>query len=84
MNSQLKTLIKATSTPLSSIFGSRFLIIVPILAGLRFLLHDAVLRGGEREQVNRPAGRHVGSRGSARLYHGLRGARELMRAGQKH
>jgi hypothetical protein len=33
MNSQLKTLVKATSTPLSSIFGSGFLIIVPILAG---------------------------------------------------
>jgi hypothetical protein len=29
----LKTLIKATSTPLASIFGSGFLVIVPILAG---------------------------------------------------
>ncbi len=33
MNSQVKTLIKATSTPLASIFGSGFLVIVPILAG---------------------------------------------------
>ena len=33
MTSKLRTLIDATTTPLSSIFGSGFLIIVPILAG---------------------------------------------------
>ena len=33
MTSNLKTLMKATGVPLSSIFGSGFLIIVPILAG---------------------------------------------------
>jgi hypothetical protein len=33
MTSQVKTLVKATSTPLASIFGSGFLVIVPILAG---------------------------------------------------
>lgn len=33
MTAQIKTLMNATSTPLSSIFGSGFLIIVPILAG---------------------------------------------------
>ena len=33
MKSQLKTLVEATSTPLASIFGSGFLVIVPILAG---------------------------------------------------
>lgn len=33
MKSGLKTLINATSTPLASIFGSGFLVIVPILAG---------------------------------------------------
>ncbi len=31
--SRLKTLLEATSTPLASIFGSGFLVIVPILAG---------------------------------------------------
>ena len=33
MSDNLRTLINATTTPLSSIFGSGFLIIVPILAG---------------------------------------------------
>ena len=33
MTSNLKTLMKATGVTLSSIFGSGFLIIVPILAG---------------------------------------------------
>ncbi|MDF1861734.1 MAG: hypothetical protein P1U87_16065 [Verrucomicrobiales bacterium] len=33
MKKELRTLIDATSTPLSSIFGSGFLVIVPILAG---------------------------------------------------
>jgi hypothetical protein len=34
VKSNVKTLIQATSTPLASIFGSGFLIIVPILAGV--------------------------------------------------
>jgi hypothetical protein len=34
LKSNAKTLIQATSTPLASIFGSGFLIIVPILAGV--------------------------------------------------
>jgi hypothetical protein len=34
LKSNVKTLIEATSTPLASIFGSGFLIIVPILAGV--------------------------------------------------
>ena len=34
MKSPTKTLMRATSTPLASIFGSGFLIIVPILAGV--------------------------------------------------
>lgn len=33
MNNRFRTLIEAISTPLSSIFGSGFLVIVPILAG---------------------------------------------------
>ncbi len=33
MTSNVKKLMKATGVPLSSIFGSGFLIIVPILAG---------------------------------------------------
>ncbi len=33
MTSNLRNLINATTTPLSSIFGSGFLVIVPILAG---------------------------------------------------
>jgi hypothetical protein len=32
----VKPLVDATSTPLASIFGSGFLIIVPILAGLDY------------------------------------------------
>ena len=33
MKKEFQTLVDATSTPLASIFGSRFLVIVPILAG---------------------------------------------------
>ena len=33
MTTRIKTLVEATSTPLASIFGSGFLVIVPILAG---------------------------------------------------
>ena len=33
MNEKMKKMVEATSTPLASIFGSGFLVIVPILAG---------------------------------------------------
>ena len=52
MKAITKTLIGATATPLASIFGSGFLVIVPILKGavgpLLANRHDCCMRSGLR------------------------------------